>query len=143
MASITMKVPVLPTPALRGHKTTQGQQQRNKEPLVLVFTQDEVKRLTQIRGANSSRRFSAVPAVDRYGPSERWIDGLDLFEELQHADGRERNSKVRPAGEMELGDRSGGLGCLAGLLETETQRLQMEGETAKLQRGAGLLGRRV
>lgn len=56
--------------------------------------------------------------MDRNGPSKSWIDGLDLFEELQHADGRERNSKVRPAGEVELGDRSGGLGCLAGLLDT-------------------------
>lgn len=64
--------------------------------------------------------------MDHDGPGEGGVDGLDLFEELQHADGRERHSKVRPAGEVELGDRSGGLGGIAGLLETKGPRLRMQ-----------------
>lgn len=64
--------------------------------------------------------------MDHDGPGEGGIDGLDLFEELQHADGRERHSKVRPAGEVELGDRSGGLGGIASLLETKAPRLRMQ-----------------
>ena len=57
-----------------------------------------------------------VPAVDHDRPREGWIDRLDLFEELEHADGGERNSKVGPAGEVELGDQPGSLGGIAGLL---------------------------
>lgn len=78
-----------------------------------------------------SRSDRPVPAVDHDRPRESGVDGLDLFEELQHADGREGDSKVRPAGEVELGDGSGGLGSIAGLLGTNTQRLQMWRESEK------------
>ena len=61
-----------------------------------------------------------VPAVDHNRPREGWIDHLDLFEELQHADGGERNSKVGPAGEVELGDEPGSLSSIAGLLHRDT-----------------------
>lgn len=85
----------------------------------------------------ASRWFTAVPAVDHNGPRESWIDGFDLFEELQHADGRERNSKVRPAGEVELRERSGSLGRIAGLLDTNrdknTTNVQRIRDTPKAQ----------
>lgn len=57
--------------------------------------------------------------MDHNGPSEGRIDSLDLFEELEHADGREGNAEVGPAGEVELGDRSGSLGSITGLLNTK------------------------
>lgn len=60
--------------------------------------------------------------MDHNWPREWWIDRLDLFEELEHADGRERNSKVGPAGEVELGDQSGSLGIITGLLDTDTNK---------------------
>lgn len=58
--------------------------------------------------------------MDHDGPREGWIDHLDLFEELEHADGGERNSKVGPAGEVELGDQPGSLSDIAGLLHGDT-----------------------
>lgn len=58
--------------------------------------------------------------MDHNRPSEGWIDHFDLLEEFEHADGGERNSKVRPAGEVELGDRAGSLGSIAGLLHGDT-----------------------
>lgn len=65
--------------------------------------------------------------MDHNRPSEGGIDHLDLFEEFEHADGGERNSKVGPAGEVELGDRPGSLGGIAGLLcsDTNTSRTQL------------------
>jgi len=44
------------------------------------------------------------PAVDHDGPGVLGVVVLDLLEELEHADGRERHAEVRPAGEVELGD---------------------------------------
>ncbi|TNN73900.1 hypothetical protein EYF80_015917 [Liparis tanakae] len=84
MASITMKVPVLPTPALQRHETNHDD------------------------------------SVDHDRPGEGWIDHLDFFEELEHADGGEGNSKVRPAGEVQLGDQPGSLSSIAGLLRRDT-----------------------
>lgn len=37
------------------------------------------------------------------------VAGLDLLEELEHADGREGDAKVWPAGEVELGHQPLGL----------------------------------
>lgn len=61
-----------------------------------------------------------IPAVDQDRPGEGWIDRLDLLQELEHADWRERNSKVGPAGEVELGERSGGFGVVTCLLNVDT-----------------------
>jgi len=60
--------------------------------------------------------------VDHYRPGEGWIHCLDFFEELEHTDGGEGNSKVRPAGEVKLGDQTGSLGSITGLLYTDTIR---------------------
>lgn len=134
-----------PRPANAGAAWTQNNQINDAQPsadgCVSVAKQRDLsscrnarqsKCLTQIRELNpgligsmcqkTTRSLSAVPAVDHNGPRESWIDGLDLFEELQHADGRERNSEVRPAGEVELGDRSGSLGRIAGLLDTNRSK---------------------
>lgn len=58
--------------------------------------------------------------MDHNRPSEGWIDHFDLLEEFEHANGGERNSKVRPAGEVELGDWPGSLCSIAGLLHRDT-----------------------
>lgn len=49
-------------------------------------------------------------------PRKRRVDRLDLFEELEHADGGERNSKIRPAGKVKLSDKPGSLSNVASLL---------------------------
>lgn len=69
--------------------------------------------------------------MDHNGPTEGRIDSLDLFEELEHADGREWNSKVRPAGEMELGDQSGSFGVVIGLLDTKQRIITFNNLTTK------------
>lgn len=57
--------------------------------------------------------------MDQDRPGEGRVDRLDLLQELEHADRRERNSKVGPAGEVELGDQSGGFGVVTGLLNVD------------------------
>lgn len=47
---------------------------------------------------------------------EGWIHCLDLFEELEHADGREGNSEIRPTSEVKLGHQPGSLAGITGLL---------------------------
>ncbi len=44
--------------------------------------------------------------MNHYGSSIRWVVGLDLLKELQHANGSERNPEIRPAGEVKLCDQS-------------------------------------
>lgn len=60
--------------------------------------------------------------MDHNGPREVWIYCLDLFEKLEHANRGERNSKVGPAGEMELGDQTGSLSGIIGLLNRHIER---------------------
>lgn len=67
-----------------------------------------------------------VPAVDHNRPREGGIDHLDLFEEFEHADGGERNSKVGPAGEVKLGDEPGSLSSITGLLHRDTNEAQTQ-----------------
>lgn len=54
--------------------------------------------------------------MDHNGPGEGRVDCLHLLEELEHADGGEGHSEVRPAGEVELGDLPGSFGGITGLL---------------------------
>lgn len=49
--------------------------------------------------------LSALPAVNYYGSGVSWVDTLDFLEKLEHPNRREWNTKVRPAGEVELGDQ--------------------------------------
>lgn len=46
-----------------------------------------------------------LPAVNNDGSSIVRVAVLHLLEELEHADGSEGNPKVRPAGEVELGQQ--------------------------------------
>lgn len=146
MASITMKVPVLPTPALQRQTTCFEltfvkcliRQQREKQTYeVLKVFPDRLSASRHTKPTFLSKYIhlhpgfkqttsllsSLVPAVDHDGPGEGGIHRLDLFEELEHADGREGNSEVRPAGEVELSDQTWGLRGVAGLLQTGTQSL--------------------
>lgn len=54
--------------------------------------------------------------MNDYGSREGWIHCLDLFEELEHTNGGEGNSKIWPAGKVELGHQPGCFGDIAGLL---------------------------
>lgn len=56
------------------------------------------------------------PAVHHDGPGVRGVHLLHLLQELEHADGREGNAKVRPAGEVKLRDQTRRFGAVAGLL---------------------------
>lgn len=58
------------------------------------------------------------------GPGVGRVDGLDLLEEFQHADGREGHPEVWPAGEVELGDQAGGSGTIAALLWSRDSQSQ-------------------
>lgn len=57
-----------------------------------------------------------VPAVHHDGSGVRGVHLLHPLEELEHADGRERNTEVRPAGEVQLSDQTGCFGSVTGLL---------------------------
>lgn len=57
-----------------------------------------------------------LPAVHNNGPGVGRIDSLDLLEEFQHADGRERHPEVWPAGKVELCDQAWRSGAIAALL---------------------------
>lgn len=59
--------------------------------------------------------------MNHYRSGEGWIYCLDLFEELEHTDGGEGNSKIWPAGKVELGHQPGSFGDVAGLLCAQTQ----------------------
>ena len=67
-----------------------------------------------------------VPAVNHDGPSEGGVDRLDFLEKLEHANGGKGHPKIRPAGEVELGDQPGGLGAVAGLLQETTHRADIQ-----------------
>lgn len=70
-----------------------------------------------------TQRCLLVPAVHQDGPGERRVDRLHLLQELEHSDGREGNSKVGPAGEVELRDQPRSfVVAVAGLLSDETQK---------------------
>lgn len=70
-----------------------------------------------------TQRRLLVPAVHQDGSRERRIDRLHLLQELEHSDGREGNSKVGPAGEVELRDQSGSfVVAVAGLLNDQTRK---------------------
>lgn len=69
-----------------------------------------------------TRRRLLVPAVHQDGSGEGRVDRLHLLQELEHSDGREGNSEVGPAGEVELRDQSGSFAAaVAGLLNDQTQ----------------------
>lgn len=51
--------------------------------------------------------LSALPAVNYYGSGVCWVDTPDFLEKLEHPNRREWHTKVRPAGEVELGDQPG------------------------------------
>lgn len=55
------------------------------------------------------------------GPGVRGVNLLHLLQELEHADGREGNAEVRPAGEVKLRDQTRSFGAVAGLLWSHTQ----------------------
>lgn len=57
--------------------------------------------------------------MDHNRPRKGRIHCLDLFEELKHSDGGERNTEVRPAGKVKLSDQTRRLGGLAGLLHSK------------------------
>lgn len=57
-----------------------------------------------------------VPAVDHYGSGVGRVESLHLLQELQHPDGGERHAEVRPAGEVQLGDKPWGFAAIRELL---------------------------
>lgn len=70
-----------------------------------------------------TRRRLLVPAVHQDGSREGRVDRLHLLQELEHSDGREGNSEVGPAGEVELRDQSGSFAAaVTGLLNDQTQK---------------------
>lgn len=76
-----------------------------------------------------TQRRLLVPAVHQDGPGERRVDSLHLLQELKHSDGREGNSKVRPAGEVELRDQPRSfVVAVAGLLDDQTQKKKVEAQ---------------
>lgn len=68
------------------------------------------------------------------GPGVGRVDGLDLLEEFQHADGREGHPEVWPAGEVELGDQAGGSGTIAALLWSKRFTITKVGATRRAAR---------
>lgn len=60
---------------------------------------------------------SQLPAVHYCGSGVHWIDTLDLLEKLEHANRGERYTKVRPAGEVKLGDQPRGSAAIWSLLK--------------------------
>ena len=74
--------------------------------------------------------WPGLPAVDHNGPGVGWVDLLDLLQELEHANGGEGHSEVRPAGEVHLGHQPGSLRPITSLLqETRDKRVSVHPPT--------------